>query len=211
MQRINDVFIMDKICETIRDKETLSRINNVSLWLKVSRLSDIASDDGKKIEQWAMHGPPAASKIEWPKRREPTAANLNLWCQTVRGVFCGLQGIYPSPLGKDLIQGTPCSLMQPASTFEEIIEQYPGCYKKLLGKSVLGNEQIVEIIHLLKRGHLYAGSDGSVKNKIGSHACAFTSGRTKGKIWGGELQLLQGHRKKCPLFGLSTEGLLGFY
>ena len=57
------------------------------LWLKVSRLSDIASVDEQKIEHWAVHGPPAVTKIEWPKRREPTAENLKLWRQTVRGVF----------------------------------------------------------------------------------------------------------------------------
>ena len=56
VQRSNDVFLMDKICETIKDTETLVRINNVRLWLKVSRLSDIASADGKHIEHWAMHG-----------------------------------------------------------------------------------------------------------------------------------------------------------
>ena len=95
----------------------------------------------------------------------------------MRGVFDGTKGIHPFHLGSKLLQGASGSLLKRASTFGNIIVQYPACYQSLLGNSVLGNTQISEIIQLLKKGHLYAGSDGSVKNKIGSHAYVFTSGK----------------------------------
>ena len=44
---------------------------------------------------------------------------------------------------------------------------------------------MLNIIRSLKGGNLYAGSDGSVKNKIGSHTFVFTSGNMEGTIWGG--------------------------
>ena len=70
-------------------------------------------------------------------------------------------------------------------TCHEILCQYPEEYKTLLGSFILGNDQIGEIILLMKQGALYAGSDGSVKNGIGSHAYGFTSRKLQGKIWGG--------------------------
>ena len=45
--RRNDVFLMDRIRATIRIKDTLERLNNVRLYLKVSRLSDIVGTDGQ--------------------------------------------------------------------------------------------------------------------------------------------------------------------
>ena len=40
------MLLMDRICSKIRVTETLEKLNNVRLYLKVSRLSDIVSDDG---------------------------------------------------------------------------------------------------------------------------------------------------------------------
>ena len=45
MYRENDVFLMDKICDTSRSSLVLERLNDVHLWLKVSRLSDIINEE----------------------------------------------------------------------------------------------------------------------------------------------------------------------
>lgn len=37
----------------------------------------------------------------------------------------------------------------------------------------------------MKDGVIYVGSDGSVKNGVGAHSFAFTSGATKSSVWGG--------------------------
>ena len=68
-----------------------------------------------------MHGPPVVTTIEWPKRREPSKANLKLWRQTVRSMFCGTRGIYPSHLGSDLVQVESEPPPQSAPTFEKCI------------------------------------------------------------------------------------------
>ena len=49
-QRENDVFIMDKIYEIPRPKHIVETLNDVMLWLKVSRLSDIYIREGTTIE-----------------------------------------------------------------------------------------------------------------------------------------------------------------
>ena len=67
LQRENDCFLMPRICEVIRRPDTLLRINNVRLYLKVSRLSDIVQPNGQWIHDWAFYGPPADCTLTWPK------------------------------------------------------------------------------------------------------------------------------------------------
>ena len=54
-----------------------------------------------------------------------------------------------------------------------------------MGPELLGNAQAEHISDLMRRGELYAGSDGSVKDGLGAHAYGFTSGRHIDKFWGG--------------------------
>ena len=72
LERENDIFIMDKIWQITQSKYILERINDVHLYLKVSRLSNIVNDEGSAIEKWALYGPPANSTLTWPKRRKPS-------------------------------------------------------------------------------------------------------------------------------------------
>ena len=44
--RVNGVFLMDQTCNKVRRVDLLQHINNVCLYLKVSRLSDIVTKDG---------------------------------------------------------------------------------------------------------------------------------------------------------------------
>ena len=60
----NDSFVMDKIINTVKSSTVLARLNDVILYLKVSRLSDISTADGLDIHQWAMYGPPSNSTLQ---------------------------------------------------------------------------------------------------------------------------------------------------
>ena len=179
--RENDLFLMDKICEKIPSHLVLNKLNDVRLWLKVSRLSDIVIEDRTDIAPL-----PTRSELKWPKRRKSLPENLKLWRDTLRNIFCGAAGPYTMTLGpisrplvnRNLLEGT-------YGTCHAIICQFPEKYKKLLGIHLLGDAQLNEIIMLLKNGDLYAGSEGSSKNGIGSHAYGFTSGKYTSTVWGG--------------------------
>ena len=71
------MFIMDKIVDTPHPSHILERLNDVRLWLKISRLSDMVNHSGDQIEHWVLYGPPKASTLQWPKQRRPLEANLN--------------------------------------------------------------------------------------------------------------------------------------
>ena len=49
----------------------------------------------------------------------------------------------------------------------------------------MGNAQASHISDIMRRGELYAGSDGSIKDGFGAHIYGFTSGRHIGNVWGG--------------------------
>ena len=71
LAREGGVFLMDRISKVIRRTEVLDKLNNVRLYLKDSRLSDIVTDDGQWLHNLALHGPPLTSALTWPKRRKP--------------------------------------------------------------------------------------------------------------------------------------------
>jgi len=67
LKRENDVFLTGKICQVIKQATILEHLNNVRLYLQVSRLSDIVTDDGTLLHDWAMYKPPTKSTLYWPK------------------------------------------------------------------------------------------------------------------------------------------------
>ena len=69
---------MDKNCQTVRLEYILERLNDIRLYLQVSRLSDIVNKEGSEIEAWAMYGPPQTTDLIWPKQRKPLAVNMKL-------------------------------------------------------------------------------------------------------------------------------------
>ena len=132
-QRENDVFIMDRITATSHPTHILERLNDVRLWLHVSRLSDMVNQSGDKIENWALYGPPESLNMQWPKRRHPLESNLKMWRDVLRRLFCGEKGLHPRNLGKCLspLRTNVSPVWGPS--FREVIDQYPDKYKKLLG------------------------------------------------------------------------------
>ena len=173
---------MDKIVDAITNHFILIRLNDVRLYLQVSRLSDIATENGASIHEWAFHGPPPPSSLRWPKRRIPLDHNMKSWRNTIRRIFFSASGIYPKHLGAIIEQPREAVMIRYAPRFQDIVDQYEACYRIMLGKEVLGNEEVEQILLLLVNGHLYAGSDGSVKDDRGAHAYGFTSGKYVGEI-----------------------------
>ena len=49
----------------------MEKLNDVRLWLRVSRLSDMVNEVGDKIEDWALYVLPMKSDIDWLTRRIP--------------------------------------------------------------------------------------------------------------------------------------------
>ena len=119
-------------------------------------------------------------------------------------------GIYPHSLGDEILTSIPQPMLRDMPSFHAVIAQYDTEYGSILGHTNFGEDQVWQIITLLKTGSLYAGSNESVKNGRGSHTYGFTSGVTEGDIWGGGLQLHLAHVKKCHLYGLSMAAQSAF-
>ena len=92
---MHDIFIMEKICQDNRPTYILERLNDVMLFLKVLRLSDIVHPNGSDIEHWALYSPPADTSVIWPKRRQPLEENMKLWRDTIKTYFCGMNEEHP--------------------------------------------------------------------------------------------------------------------
>ena len=93
MIREHEVFLMDNICGVPRLHSVLEKLNDVRLWLKVSRLSDIVLEDRTTIAPWAMYGPPSRSDLKWPKRGDTLPENLKLWRDTLRNIYSAAQEV----------------------------------------------------------------------------------------------------------------------
>jgi hypothetical protein len=208
LNRENDAFIMDKIIATPHPTHILERLNDVRLWLQVSRLSDIVNQTGDKIENWALHGPPKKSNVQWPKRKRPVGSNLKMWRDVVRRLFCGEKGLHPKNLGKVMHPLSPNDGARNGNSFGEVINQYPTKYKKLLGEATLGEAQVILVIKLLQDNQLYAGSDGSVKHGIGSHAYGFTCGKRSEIVWGGA-SITPGDKEEMSSLRAEHSGAVG--
>ena len=175
---------MDKIVDNINITSVLTRLNDVRLYHQVSRLSDIATDDGSFIHKWALYGPPSPSSLGWPKRRIPLDHNMKLWRDTIRRLFFSANGIYPKYLEAITKQPMETVMLRYVPRFQDILEQLDACYRIMLGNNLLYDDAVEQIVLLLMKGQLYAGSDGSVKDERGAHAYGFTSGKDVGEIWG---------------------------
>ena len=76
LERKNNVFIMDKICATNKPGHKLVHLNDVRLYLEVSRLSDISNEEGSEINDWSIYRLPAISHLKCTKRRKYLQCNM---------------------------------------------------------------------------------------------------------------------------------------
>ena len=159
-------------------------MNNIRLYLKVSRLSDIATSTGDGIREDIFNGILGGeSTLDWPKQRKPIQQNLNTWKKVLIEIFQATTGLYPKNLGPDL----PCS---PTQQFNKrnllsYLHSYPSYYQSLLGNFSPTRSDYEIILNWMAEGNLYAGSDGSVSEGIGTHSFCFTDGKNKSIIIGG--------------------------
>lgn len=79
-----NILLMDKISAVLRRPELLQQINKVRLRLKVARLSDITTEDGQCIHEWAFYGPPKVFSTE-PKICFPHGWVRECVCQHSNG------------------------------------------------------------------------------------------------------------------------------
>eukprot|EP00957_Ditylum_brightwellii_P020292 1531369-Ditylum_brightwellii.AAC.1 len=71
---------MDVFCSLKPSTLTLERLNAVRLYLSALTLSDIVTDNGTFIMDWALTGRTSAkTMIPWPNQSKPLAACWVLW------------------------------------------------------------------------------------------------------------------------------------
>jgi ribonuclease HI len=91
VQSLKDEFLMDAI--RVRGECTatqLQKINACRMYLRVTRLSDIASADGRHIRMECLKGQQLhafQSKMRWPRQGNPPKNWWTLWSKTLRHVF----------------------------------------------------------------------------------------------------------------------------
>ena len=112
---------------------TDNKIKNIHLYLKVSQLSDTVMEDGQWIQEWEFYGPPSASTLKWPKRRHPLEQNWKLWRNTIKQIFYGAQGLFPTRLEAMLSTPEQGSMVQTTPLFSDTLLHYSPRYKAILG------------------------------------------------------------------------------
>ena len=185
LQKEHNVFLLDRIVKEEPSPIKLQKINDLHLYLKISRLSDIATEDDSHIHYWAFYGLPSSSTLQQPKRRVPIESSWKLWRDAIRKTFYDVKGMYPNYLGTPIpvIKVTP--MLREMCSFNAVLDLYEDCFKAIIGSIIFGEEQVRDIIHLIKDGNLYTGSDGLEKDGRGSHTYGFISNTFDSTIWGG--------------------------
>ena len=126
--------------------------------------------------------PSKKSPLTWSKRRTPLECNFILWRDTIQKLFCGANGLYPDHLGQTMHRKTKIYTLTDSINFKAVTNQYEERFQALIGTVTYSEDQVWEIITLLKANKLYAGSNGSVKNDQGSHVYGFTDGHKEDNI-----------------------------
>jgi hypothetical protein len=86
-----DLFLIDVFVALNLAPEDLITLNEVRMYKKVSRLSDITSADGTLlIELYLTSASPShKTTFEWPRCQRPTPNHIALWKDTVVLSFIG--------------------------------------------------------------------------------------------------------------------------
>ena len=190
----NDKFLMDifldlKVPTTIRKV-----LNNVRLWLRVSRLSDIFDPVTQRLHPWVMSATSqSTSMLEWPQRCRPSPYAIRQW-KTYISLLCKGQRESLFELGTPLlpeVTSIPYQL-EPSPTFSQFKNQLPIHLLDFALEHDIGcpidNNSIPTIIQWLQEGTLIAASDGSELNRQGAHAIGFTTKKEVDSIYGGAMR-----------------------
>ena len=129
---------MDAITTRIRNPTMLKRINDVQLYyMQVSRLSNIATDDGTQIAPWALQGiPNTKSQLDWIPRRPPLPENLKSWREALYMSIQAASGLHPSNLGDFIVPPSlpPSQSLKDVEAANAGIRELPTSWRVLLGQ-----------------------------------------------------------------------------
>ena len=89
IQRVNDQFLMDIWDQQNLPIATLYKLNLCRLYLRVSRLSDIVSNDGKHIQYGFLTGTRINpyTNLEWPRQSKPSIEAWKNWKHALINTF----------------------------------------------------------------------------------------------------------------------------
>ncbi len=90
LQRKNDAYIMEALLQDQSlTQMQLHSLNCCRLYLQVTRLSDIVTTDGKRIQPCFLHGSHhnIYTSLQWPVQRTPQTQTWKLWQQTLSRHF----------------------------------------------------------------------------------------------------------------------------
>lgn len=168
----------------VHHPHVLQRMNDIRLYLRVTKLSNIATPSGTGIKEEIFQGIPQTSSLtEWPHRRKPLQENLNTWKKILTSMFKSATGLHPKNLGASL--STPLPILANLTSFQTYIQSLPLYHKILLGNFNPSLLDLSHIVNWLKHGTLYGGSNRSVDDGIGAHSFCFCNGQHKSQIIGG--------------------------
>ena len=189
-----DSALMDEFVYTARARKgtslhlrpiQLALANSCRLYLKVTWLSDIATEDGRHIAPWAFFGrrrstrsdivypfqpfPPPHAWKEWRTMLTVTYMAAARTDMSTECIPIYNRHLAPAPLERAMIRDWP-----PASrdlTLMKIIERMPTVWQQAVGTVAIPDDDGAEIADILRRGNtIRAWSDGSVSNGVGAHA-----------------------------------------
>ena len=106
-QRVHDTFIMENVLDTKRFTTTeLEIINACRLYLQVSRVSDIATINGKRVLTKMLSGEYTQEDIlefrttyTWPHQERPNSVAWKLWTEALTSTICDESGKLHRTLG----------------------------------------------------------------------------------------------------------------
>ena len=172
---------------------TLTVLNDVRIYMKVIVISDMLTERGTKMAQWAISGDSNMHhQWVWPQRRIPTRQNLKVWRDCLRGTFMKgiddvlrpLHGIIAPPQSTIAHPLFQYATMTHLSSLQATMLQYPPELLSLLGHCPVTDMEGHTIMTHLGLNTASAGSDGSVKDGIGGHSFCIATHTFSHHIWG---------------------------
>ena len=86
---LNDHFVMKVFINHKYSEWKLRRLNNVRIWKKIIFISDMFDQQTRKIYHWVLSiEHQNTDHHHWPKRRQPTKQDINLWKEAINLCFC---------------------------------------------------------------------------------------------------------------------------
>ena len=79
---------MDKLSVPTSSAYILEILNEIRLYLRISRRSDVVNEEGTNIQPGNLYGPPAHSNLTLLKRQKILQSNMKSWRECTQETFC---------------------------------------------------------------------------------------------------------------------------